>query len=83
MRVALGLALALAVFVGTWPEAAHAYFGPGAGITMLGALWGVILAVAFAIFAFLAWPIRALLRKRKKASEAPAAATTRPRDATR
>jgi ABC-type sulfate transport system permease component len=83
MRVALGLALAVAVFVGTWPETAHAYFGPGAGITMLGALWGVILAVAFALFAFLAWPIRAMLRKRKKAAETAASATAQPRDATR
>lgn len=83
MRTEIRLALALAVIVGTMPEAAHAYFGPGAGITMLGALWGVILAVGFAIFAFLAWPIRALLRKRKKPADAAAAATTRPRDVTR
>ena len=32
---------------------AFAYIGPGAGITMLGALWGVIVAVALAIGAVL------------------------------
>jgi hypothetical protein len=56
---------------------ALAYIGPGAGITMLGALWGVIVAVALAIGAVLFWPIRVLLRRRKKPVEAAAA-----RDAT-
>jgi ABC-type sulfate transport system permease component len=65
-------ALAFAVLA-TMPETASAYFGPGAGVTMLGALWGVILAVAFALFAFLAWPIRAMLRRRKKAAAEAAA----------
>ncbi len=44
---------------------ALAYIGPGAGITMLGALWGVIVAVVLALGAVLFWPIRALLRRRK------------------
>ena len=45
---------------------AHAYIGPGAGVTMLGALWGVILAIIFAVGGLLIWPIRALLRRRKR-----------------
>ena len=45
---------------------AFAYIGPGAGITMLGALWGVVVAVALALGAVLFWPIRALLRRRRK-----------------
>lgn len=44
---------------------AMAYIGPGAGITMLGALWGVVVAVLLAIGAVLFWPIRALVRKIK------------------
>ena len=44
---------------------AMAYIGPGAGITMLGALWGVVVAVFLAIGAVLFWPIRALIRKMK------------------
>ena len=51
---------------------ALAYIGPGAGITMLGALWGVVVAVALAIGAVLFWPIRALLRRRKPAATSSA-----------
>ncbi len=44
---------------------ALAYIGPGAGLSLLGALWGVLAAV-FAVFAFLLlWPLRRLLRRRK------------------
>ena len=45
---------------------ALAYIGPGAGITMLGALWGVIVAIALALGAVLFWPIRMMLRRRRK-----------------
>ena len=61
---------ALTVLVALWAEPAAAYIGPGAGITMLGALWGVIVAVFLAIGAVLFWPIRVLLRKRRKAAPA-------------
>ena len=66
---------ALAVLVALWAEPAAAYIGPGAGITMLGALWGVIVAVFLAIGAVLFWPIRILLRKRRK--NAPAGTVAR------
>jgi len=49
-----------------------AYIGPGAGITMLGALWGVIVAVFLAIGAVLFWPIRILLRRTRKKTPVPA-----------
>ena len=50
---------------------AMAYVGPGAGITILGALWSVILAIALAIGAVLFWPIRVLIRRRRnRASKA-------------
>ena len=51
-----------------FPASAHAYIGPGAGITMLGALWAVILAIVFALGGLLIWPIRALRRKKKQNS---------------
>ena len=54
---------------------AMAYIGPGAGITMLGALWGVIVAIVLALGAVLFWPIRALLRRRKKGTPATTQAT--------
>ena len=41
---------------------AFAYVGPGAGITMLGALWAVLASVVLAIAAAIAWPIAALVR---------------------
>ncbi len=52
------------------PSIAQAYVGPGAGITMLAALWAVILAIVATIGAVLFWPIRAMLRKRKNAKAA-------------
>jgi hypothetical protein len=39
------------------------YIGPGAGIGMLGALIGVLLAVGGALLMALAWPLRMFLRK--------------------
>lgn len=62
----------LAVMLTAVAQPASAYIGPGAGITMLGALWGVIVAVALAVGAILFWPIRIMLRRRKRA---PAQAT--------
>jgi membrane protein implicated in regulation of membrane protease activity len=45
---------------------ALAYIGPGAGITVLGALWGVLVAIVLALSAVLYLPIRAVLRKRRR-----------------
>ena len=47
------------------PGGAVAYVGPGAGITMLSALWGVLVALLLAIGFVLFWPIRVLLRRRR------------------
>lgn len=44
---------------------ALAYVGPGAGITMLGALWAVIAAVGLAFVGVVLWPIRRLLGRNK------------------
>lgn len=51
------------------PEIAMAYVGPGAGISVLGALWGLIVGVVMALGIVLFWPIRMLIRKRKAAAE--------------
>ncbi len=53
---------------------AQAYVGPGAGLTMIGAIVGILVAILASIGVLLAWPIRALLRKRKqaKSGEVPA-----------
>jgi len=55
---------------------AMAYIGPGAGITMLSALWGVAVAIVLAIAAILFWPIRSLLRRRRKPATAKVNAAT-------
>lgn len=53
---------------------AAAYIGPGAGLSLLGALWGVLAAIVAALLFLLFWPLRRLLRRRANAS----AATARP-----
>ena len=47
------------------PAIASAYVGPGAGISMLGALWGLIVGVVMAVGVILFWPIRIMIRKAK------------------
>jgi hypothetical protein len=76
MRKLLPITGLLAILFVLSAQPAEAYIGPGAGITMLGALWGVIVAVALALGAVLFWPIRILLRKRRKPA-APAATVAR------
>ena len=61
----LGAMIGFLLFLGN-PGSVFAYVGPGAGITMLGALWAVILAVLFAIGGILFWPVRSFLQWRKK-----------------
>ncbi len=42
---------------------AHAYIGPGAGLSVLGSLWAVLVGIVLALFALLTWPIRLLWRR--------------------
>jgi hypothetical protein len=56
------------------PDTAFAYVGPGAGLTMLGALWAVILAVLMALFFVVAWPVRRMLRRARHKAPSVAAA---------
>ena len=67
----VAIALALSLFA----TPAFAYIGPGAGITVLGALWGVVVAVVLAVAAVLLWPVRALFRRRPR-STPPAEVST-------
>ncbi len=61
--------LALALTIG---QDASAYIGPGAGLSMLGAFWGVVIAVLAALSFLLLWPIRRMFKK----SSATSANTT-------
>jgi hypothetical protein len=46
---------------------AQAYVGPGAGVTLIGALLGLLSAILLALWAVVRWPIRRLLARRKAA----------------
>lgn len=61
---ALAIALAIAVIV-FGPAPAFAYVGPGAGLSLLGALWALIAAIGLAIAFVVAWPIRKMMRNRR------------------
>ncbi len=62
--------IALFVLILLFPAALWAYVGPGAGISLLGAIGAVLAAIFFAVTGILLWPIRALLKKKKmKAAE--------------
>ncbi len=74
LSIATIVALALAPLT-----VAHAYVGPGAGLSLLGALWGVIAAIGAALLFVLTWPLRRMRRRKReeaKAREADAARTS-------
>ncbi|MGD2130607.1 MAG: hypothetical protein PVJ17_14990 [Lysobacterales bacterium] len=47
----------------------QAYIGPGAGISVLGSLLGILATIVVAIGAVIFWPIRKLLKRRKSATK--------------
>ena len=67
--------ISLAFFLFALP--AHAYVGPGAGLSLLGALWALIAAVAAAVLFMIAWPIRRMRRRKREARAAEAGAVKR------
>ena len=64
MRTVLTTILAAALTVGVTLPAA-AYIGPGAGLSLLGAFWGLLVAVAAALGFVIMWPIRRLFRRNR------------------
>lgn len=76
MNLLLSL-LACAVIALASANPALAYVGPGAGLSLVGAFWGLLVAV-FAAFAFIIlWPVRRLFRRRRSApADAPMQTTT-------
>lgn len=64
-KIAAGLGLVLTF---GWAGPALAYIGPGAGLSLLGALWAVVAAVLAALLFLLIWPLRRLLRQRRQTS---------------
>ena len=68
MKQAASLAILLAAV--TLPTEVLAYVGPGAGLSLLGALWALVAALATAFLFLLAWPVRRMLRRRRLAAAA-------------
>ena len=68
IRAGLVAALMLAPFA-----AAQAYVGPGAGLSLLGALWGVVAAIGAALLFVILWPLRRMRRRKREEAKAAAA----------
>jgi nitrate reductase gamma subunit len=51
-----------------FPVSVMAYLGPGAAVSSIGALLAAIAGIIVAIFGFLWYPIRRLIRRLKKKS---------------
>jgi F0F1-type ATP synthase membrane subunit b/b' len=56
----------LLVLLFTFLTPALAYIGPGAGIPFIGSFIGFVVTVVLVISAILFWPIRKLLKNRKR-----------------
>ena len=58
--------LAILILLAISP-AAFAYIGPGAGISVLGSLLGILGTIVVAIGAIIFWPVRKFLKRKKQA----------------
>ncbi len=73
-----GFSLISAALVLTiYPAAAMAYIGPGVGAGAIGAVIGVIGSIFLAIFAVLWYPLKRMLKARKKTADADSKARTK------
>jgi len=68
MKTVMPFVVALTLVLG-FGQDASAYIGPGAGLSMLGAFWGLVVAVLAALSFLLLWPIRKAFKKNTTASE--------------
>lgn len=63
------LSISALILSGTLTEAAWAYVGPGAGLSLFSSVIGLVVAVLAALGAILLWPVRRWLKRRKAGSE--------------
>lgn len=71
------LMLAAAVLA---PQPAFAYVGPGAGLSLIGSVVGLLAAIGTALGFVLFWPVRALYRRVKGRRDAPSPDAGSPAD---
>lgn len=69
MRTVMPFVVALLTLVIGFGQDAFAYIGPGAGLSMLGAFWGLVVAVLAALSFLVLWPFRKAFRKTAATSE--------------
>ncbi|MFT4926552.1 MAG: hypothetical protein ACI8WB_002650 [Phenylobacterium sp.] len=62
--------LPVTLFIGLMPLPALAYFGPGGGLTAIGALLALIGVICYTFFGFIWFPLKRLWKKRKGGSDA-------------
>lgn len=73
MRARLfALALLTAALLAASTRGAHAYIGPGAGLSAIGSLVSVVSALLLAVAGFVWYPLKRLLRRGRRRPQAPA-----------
>lgn len=66
----LGVFALIVMLISLFPQSAQAYVGPGAGLSAIGAFLAVLAGIVVAIFGFVWYPMKRLLRTlRKKKNE--------------
>ena len=64
-----GMAIGVLLLIIFVQQPAMAYVGPGTGIAALGALIAIVVGVIAALFGFLWFPIKRLMKKRQQAAQ--------------
>lgn len=77
MRLQVIRTVAVALAVGIAGPVA-AYIGPGAGLSVIGAFWGLLMAVFAALAFIVSWLIRRLLRRRSACADTSSTAQEPP-----
>ena len=68
------LKILVLILLAFFASPAFAYVGPGAGISVLGSLLGILATIIVAIGAIIFWPVRKFLKRKKARAKSPATA---------